>query len=104
MGPKRQDADDDGIQNLLEFALGGEPNENESNAILPRLSLDGDDFEFTFRRHQSAPKYKLLESEDLIHWTDHTIINDVHGHAGDQVKVKIPAQDGKKFFRLEVSE
>jgi len=104
VGPKRQDADDDGIQNLLEFALGGEPNENESNAILPRLSLDGDDFEFTFRRHQSAPKYKLLESEDLIHWTDHTIINDVHGHAGDQVKVKIPAQDGKKFFRLEVSE
>ena len=99
-----EDRDKDGLVDFLEFALGGDPNENDSVGRLPMLLPKDSDFDFTFRRNQSTLTYTVKESVDLVGWSDFTIIDNSHGLVGDTCAVRIPASGEKRFFKLEVGQ
>jgi hypothetical protein len=116
------DPDKDGIANLIEFVLGGEPNPanpgSNSAALLPTISLDATDLIFTFRRTDAAASYDpfVQYGTGLATWTDaqggvNGVVvnedNDFYGGGTDRVIVRIPrtlASPGGKFFaRLKVT-
>jgi fibronectin-binding autotransporter adhesin len=117
------DPDKDGIANLIEFVLGGEPNpanpNASSSALLPTITVDATHMVFTFRRTDaSAPLNPFAEYGIALNgWTEAeagvngvTISedNDFYGGATDRVTVRIPrtlALPGSKLFaRLKVTE
>lgn len=66
------DPDADGIGNLLEFVLNGDPRDAD-RSILPQLAHDGDAWVFTFtRRIESTTGTELLiqHGDDPASWTD----------------------------------
>lgn len=109
------DPDSDGIANILEFVLGGNPLTGEP-LILPVPSQDESNFYFTFSRADESESEGALIFEygsDLAGWTDIaigttsaaevTVIE--NGAAPDNVIVTIPkshAVDGKLFGRLKI--
>ena len=104
IGSKTDDNDNDGLQNLLEFALDGDPDKNDAADKLIRFSPRGPGFDFTFRRHQSTVTYTIKKSTDLINWLDYTTVSDLNGLVGDTCRISIPASEEKQFFKLEVSQ
>ena len=104
IGLETDDDDRDGLQNLLEFALGGNPAENDVIYKLPRLSSKGSSLDFTFRRNQSTVNYTIQKSANLIDWSDYVVIDDSHGLVGDTCSVPISLSDKKQFFKLEVKK
>lgn len=104
VGSETGDDDKDGLQNFLEFALGGNPDENDAVSKLPKLSPNRSRFNLTFRRNQSTVTYTIKKSTDLVNWSDHVLVNDSHGPVGDTCNVSIPASKEKQFFKLEVSQ
>ena len=115
------DPDKDGIANLLEFVLGGEPNPTHPNAnsaaLLPTVSVDATDLVFTFRRTDDSASYDpVVEYGTALNaWTEAqagvngVVINednDFYGGATDRVIVRIPrtlaAPGSKLFARLKV--
>jgi fibronectin-binding autotransporter adhesin len=119
-GPNN-DPDNDGIDNLLEFVLNGDPTVSDPGK-LPILDTSGSNFVFTFdRRDDSLSPETILTFQygnDLAGWTD-TIVpegNDTVGAAtvtiitdgtpADTVQISIPKADpvvGKLFGRLKVN-
>ncbi len=66
------DDDNDGIANMLEFALGGNPQASDTD-ILPQLDASGANFVFTFNREdESEAEVTLIfqYGSDLAGWTD----------------------------------
>jgi len=119
-GPN-QDPDHDGISNLLEFYLGGNPLAS-SNAVLPAIMPDDTFLIVTFQRltaAQSDVTTQVIQyGSDLAGWTDFPLLaegsSDDNGAFSqvftngsmDSVTVWIPkslASDGKLFARLKVS-
>jgi hypothetical protein len=68
------DPDADGVPNLLEYVLGGQPNLSDAGALLPALSRNtGGDYLFTFRRSdisQTGTSLVVQHSTNLVTWTD----------------------------------
>jgi len=70
----KMDDDGDGVKNLMEFALGGDPKSFDRKTIYPVFgSMESDGrswWTLTFRRRKGpAPvRYILQESSDLVHW------------------------------------
>lgn len=107
------DPDNDGIPNGIEYVIGGDPENDDSN-LLPTITVNGDDLVFVFRRTGRSAYLNphVRHSPDLGNtWT-----NAVHGMNGvtittdpidtetDEVTVSIPkAGATSKFARLEVS-
>ncbi|VGO18667.1 Ig-like domain-containing protein [Pontiella sulfatireligans] len=61
--------DGDGINNLLEYALGGNPNNDDAAAILPTSEVDGAWLNYVYRRQNPADpalSYAVLSSTDLV--------------------------------------
>ena len=107
------DPDHDGISNLLEFALGGEPMIS-SQAILPVLSKSSGNWVFEYERN-ALSKYSTTQvveyGNDLSGWTEVTIppasagnVTITPGSASDHVKVTIPSLGAKCYVRLKVSQ
>lgn len=99
------DPDGDGIYNLMEYALGGDPILDDSVSILPKVSLlsGNPHLEFTLGVDSVDLRYSIQHSEDLIDWTSlpGTTVN---GQIGDVVQ--IPLFDTlyqMLFSRLRVS-
>lgn len=98
------DPDEDGMPNLLEFALGGDPLTGDAAAQLPVVVLMSDGRPaLSFRRNRPATDltYAVQSSSDLVEWTT-VAVNP--GSEGQMVTV--PAQPGafsKRFLRLRVS-
>jgi autotransporter-associated beta strand protein len=66
------DPDNDGIENQLEFVLGGNPLAASSN-ILPQLDASGPNFVFTFKREDESEAEIALtfqHGSDLTEWTN----------------------------------
>ncbi|MBN8460033.1 MAG: autotransporter-associated beta strand repeat-containing protein [Verrucomicrobia bacterium] len=112
------DSELDGMNNLLEYVLNGNPGVSDP-AILPDLSLTATDLVFTFtRRVDSADDTtQVFEyGSDLIGWTPVNItgtpgvgvsIGIAYGTAPDQVQditVTIPKSGATLFGRLKVSQ
>lgn len=99
------DADQDGIVNFIEFALGLDPLV-ASTSGLPTLSPNGSDYDYDFSNVQAGVNYEVLLSSDLVNWSDpaYAVLTSV-----DFTPVHIPstvpeASSGKLFVRLRVSE
>jgi autotransporter-associated beta strand protein len=107
------DPDHDGIANLLEYVLGGDPAQS-STAILPSAVLSGGNWVFTFHRRTASASdtTQIFQyGTDLSGWTDLPIspgasvsITGNNPEAGtDEVTISIPTQQPPKIFgRLKV--
>ncbi len=112
-GPAADD-DNDGIANLLEYALGGDPRIG-SNEILPTATTRGENFVFTFRRISSttADTTQIFQhSTNLTDWTDVPLVESSHvvilpntPQAGiETVTVTLPSGASPHCFaRLKIS-
>ncbi len=94
------DADNDGVPNILEYALLGDPTRPHT-AQLPILLPAGNTLTFKFLRARSDINYIVEQSSDLKTWTD---ISTNAGTVGQEVEISVPFNGGSKFLRLKVSE
>lgn len=67
------DFDSDGLSNLLEFVLGGDPTTNDSPSVRPSVIADGSNLVVTFKRSDAselapAVSVKVQVSADLVTW------------------------------------
>ena len=103
------DPDGDGLNNLLEYALGTGPN---SSGVIPAvLALNGANLEYTYTRSTAAKDngltYQIEWSETLEvgSWSAQTVTEEIQGTLGalETVKASIPkGTTGKRFLRLKV--
>ena len=115
--PATTDSDGDGLQNGIEFVVGGLPDGENSNALKPAVSVDETYLNFVFRRTDDSAGYSPFveyNSDLSAAWTeaqagvDGVIIDEVNDGFGtgiDQVTVRIPrtlATGAKVFARLAV--
>lgn len=105
VGDATEDADGDGMSNLLEYALGGVPND-PSSAPLPSLSArDGRLFLTALKGATAAADGELVyiieRSENLVDWTTEGVTTD-----GDATELRgsipLPEGEGRAFLRLRV--
>lgn len=92
-GPN-QDPDNDGIDNLLEFVLGGLPLVS-STEVLPDLAVDASNFVFTFKRNDDSEAEVALVFQygsTLAGWTDVAI--DADGAPADANGVIVSVAEG----------
>ncbi|WP_367870198.1 beta strand repeat-containing protein [Luteolibacter sp. Populi] len=102
------DSDKDGIANVLEYILGGDPTLN-SSALLPTQQIVGTNVVFTFKRSDDSE----VDTIQTVQWTtDFVIWNDIavnpapagnvsiaeNGAADDDVTVTIPRNGEVKIF------
>jgi autotransporter-associated beta strand protein len=119
------DPDNDGVDNLLEFVLNGDPSVSDSG-ILPVLNVTATDFEFTYQRRDDSVSPETTQTfqwgTTLATWPGSAVIPAASGTVGvatitvtagtpndaatDTVKVSIPKTEaggaGKLFGRLQV--
>lgn len=107
------DPDHDGINNLMEFALGGAPIVS-SQAILPKLTKPGGTWVFEYDRSDLAlppATTQVVEyGNNLSGWTPITIpstsaaaVTITPGTPSDHVSVTIPNLGNQTFVRLRVT-
>jgi hypothetical protein len=97
------DLDNDGLSNLLEFALGGNPL-LPSQQLLPSASLLNGQFRFTYTRAQQGNvDYLVTVSGDLgTGWNSVGVSQGTVDGSGNVVAT-IPIVDSSRFLRLEVT-
>lgn len=107
-----QDPDGDGIANLTEFVLNGNPSQN-SAAILPAATVSPATLTLTFKRRDDAEPGTtviLQHSTDLQNWTDVTIgpvssgslTVTENGAAADDIVVTLPRNGAvRQYARLK---
>ena len=103
------DPDGDGIPNLIEYVIGGDPRA-ASAASLPKPSLRGGYLVLSYRRNDAAEAdttHVGQWSADLVHWTDiASVLVNENGPAPDDMEIRIPlayAQNGRAAGRLKVT-
>jgi autotransporter-associated beta strand protein len=111
------DADKDGLNNLLEYVLGGDPSLNDAAAITPQGGPSGSNYVFSFVRSDvsEADTTQTVEyGDDLEVWGSIpigaspgvepvAIVEDSPNADFDTVTVTIPTAGATKFFaRLKV--
>ena len=104
------DPDQDGIKNLMEYVLGGDPRVS-STSFLPTQSRSGGNLVLSYKRND-ASKADTTQvgqwSTDLTNWSDVTpVMVADHGTAPDDMTVTVPlsnAQHGMLFIRLKVNQ
>lgn len=102
------DPDGDGIPNLMEYAIGGDPRVS-STEFLPKQSIAGGNLVLTYKRSDASETDTTQTgqwSTNLTTWTDiaPVMVNE-NGAAPDDMKISIPltnAVNGKLFGRLSV--
>lgn len=114
------DPDQDGLSNLMEFVLNGDPSASDTD-IAPTLDASGSNFVFAFDRNDDAITETTVVFQygsDLSGWTDATIsagggvvgdatISVTDNGTTDAVSVTVPksvAPGGKLFGRLKVTK
>lgn len=108
------DPDRDGISNLLEFTLGGNPMV-PSETMLPTLTRSGNDWIFEYNRSElsrSPATTQVVEyGNDLVDWTQIAIpttsagsVTITPGSPFDRVSVTNPILGPRTFVRLKVTK
>lgn len=109
-GAPEADADQDGISNLVEFALGSNPlvagDARSGGRLAPSLSEGW--LEISYTRSLSAASLVTLVAEQAPDlnggWTTSGVTDDLVAVAGDieERTARVPATDGRGFLRLRV--
>jgi hypothetical protein len=109
------DPDNDGLSNLIESALGGDPTIH-SKAILPKAEIDGANLTYRFMlRVDSLTQSSLVfqHSSNLDTWQDINLnhVSDSRVHLGPtnsqglrQVTITLPSNGSTLFGRLKITE
>ena len=106
------DPDGDGIKNILEYVLGGDPRKS-STEFLPKATIEGTDLVLTYKRSDASETDTIQAgqwSTDLETWSEADVTVELvseNGTAPNDMKVRIPlskAIDYKLFGRLQVSK
>ena len=108
------DPDQDGISNMLEFALGGLPMAS-TQTILPQLTKTVGSLAFVYNRNpgsMSPSTTQVVEfGSDLMGWTQIVVpavssgpVTITRGSTSDEVSVAIPSVGPKTFVRLKVTQ
>jgi autotransporter-associated beta strand protein len=108
------DPDQDGLANVLEYVLGGNPTLS-SAAVAPTGAVQGDDFVVRYFRSdasESDTQQTVWWSPDLLTWTPvgipassaGAVTVQENGAAADEITVTIPRNGGDRIFtRLEAN-
>ena len=109
-GADSADPDGDGLSNLMEYALGLDPN---SSGVMPAvLALNGANLEYSYTRSTAAKDngvtYQIEWSDTLAagSWSTETVTQQITSTQGalETVKASVPkGNGGKRFLRLRVS-
>ena len=109
-GADAADPDYDGLNNLLEYALGMDPN---ASGVMPAvLALNGANLEYTYTRSTAAKDndvtYQIEWSDTLAagSWSTENATEEIQSTQDtlETVKTTIPAgNNGKRFLRLRVT-
>ena len=104
------DPENDGRPNLMEFAMGGDPNANAEQGLLPQLENSGGVFQYVYRRRRDAASsglsYTVLRSTNLeagdwspvgVTETVSSPVDSLHEEVSNSV---LPSE--KVFLRLQV--
>ena len=108
-GADSADPDGDGLNTLLEYALGLDPN---TSGVMPAsLALNGANLEYTYTRSSAAKDngvtYQIEWSDTLAagSWSTETVTQQITSTQGalETVKSSVPeGNGGKRFLRLRV--
>jgi len=101
------DPDGDGLNNLLEYALGLTP-KAPNTAGLPEMGVDGLDWTFTYTRPVDRPdlSYVVQVSTNLVDWTSTGV---THGQTAESNGVQtwqarfLQSSASNLYFRLKIS-
>ncbi len=123
-GTPEDDFDGDGVENGVEFVLGGDKDTNDLDKLPTGTTTPGGDFVFSFVRDQASIAVGVAVTievgTDLASWPDSysvpdadtagvvnpgvTVVEDSPGVGSDTVTLTVPkAPDTKKFARLKVA-
>jgi hypothetical protein len=96
------DSDNDGMSNLLEQALGGNPAVSDAATTQPTVHLGTNSLNISFTRADSNFTYRVRSSTDLTDWSkvEYTIIP--FEASSVPYLLRVPMSGTKKFIRLEV--
>jgi hypothetical protein len=95
------DPDGDGLVNLVEYALGGNPM-SAGDTPQPFMSIvpaPESVLRFSFRREREGVIYVVESSSDLVNWQD---IATNPGNVGETVTVETPTDADQRFVRLRM--
>jgi hypothetical protein len=116
------DPDNDGVTNLMEFVLDGNPGSADNSTILPTINAAGSSFLFSFKRRddsEAGAAVMFQYSSDFSTWTsaavgagggtsgNATIVVNENGSNADLITVSVPksvAANGRLFGRIRVSQ
>jgi hypothetical protein len=103
------DPDGDGMSNLLEYALGTDPN---NSGVMPAvLALNGANLEYSYTRSTAAKdngvthQIEWSETLEAGSWSTQTVTQEITSTQGalETVKASVPkGTGGKRFLRLKV--
>jgi hypothetical protein len=97
------DPDHDGIPNLIEYGLGGNPSDPAS-APCPALDIPGSTLQISFVRARSDVTYTVQGSSNLTDWTDITYTPVAVGQVQTVADtVEIGGSNARRFLRLKIS-
>jgi hypothetical protein len=105
-GTASADPDHDGVSNLAEFALGGDPLTADGSPLALQSTSSAGAFTLTFRERKNLGdvQYRFERSTDLVNWNEVTPLTLVT--VGDLPEVYLraaafPVQSQASFFRLK---
>ncbi len=109
------DANNDGVQNGIAWALGAADPDVNASGLLPTMAQDGEQWVFEYNRQDDSMPPATIQvvqyGSDLSGWTDITIpatssgvVTITPGAPADHVRVVIPNLGGKMFARLKVMQ
>jgi hypothetical protein len=96
------DADLDGLSNLMEYALGGNP-VSALSAIKPQPDVAGQKLQISFLRARSELTYTVQGSSNLISWTDIPYTPVAAGTTQVVTDTVTLTGSAKRFLRLQVT-
>jgi hypothetical protein len=105
LGGPLDDADQDGHNNLLEYALGSHPN-NSSSIVVPAFERNGNTVTLSYPRLRENLQYVVQFSPDLDEWHTTNVDQDITTPIGETATAtfNVPADTDQIFLRLCVEE
>ena len=100
---REDDPDTDGVDNFMEYALGGNPLVADAHLIRPSVSMYAGvpHLDFDLGTDPADVEYRIQHSYDLVDWSSITPTI-VTGLSGEAVSVDISDAASKRFSRLTV--